>query len=129
MSDRDKNRPIDCEARSVIQKFHDTLAIFLALMFLGIPLFLVLANGLSNLSSLPVAVWMAALRSVLIAGGPLAAAARVLDKHVAHLGAQVRPGLALLRPLVGVHPDRLLHRRDELGRRRHQEDRHMQEDE
>ena len=63
------DRPIDCEARSVIQKFHDTLAIFLALMFLGIPLFLVLANGLSNLSSLPVAVWMAALRSVLIALG------------------------------------------------------------
>ena len=38
------DRPLDCEARSVIQKFHDTLAIFLALMFLGIPLFLVLAK-------------------------------------------------------------------------------------
>jgi len=66
------DHPIDFEARAVAQKIQDGAIIFLALMFLGIPLIWVLIDGISSLSSLPVTVWTAAMRSVLIALGATA---------------------------------------------------------
>jgi thiamine transport system permease protein len=61
------DRPIALGRHSTLQKYLDGVVIGVALLFLGLPLLLVLGNGLASVTSLSVAVWMAALRSVLIA--------------------------------------------------------------
>ena len=66
------DRPIALGRHSTLQKYLDGVVIGAALLFLGLPLLLVLGNGLGSVTSLPAAVWMAALRSVLIALGATA---------------------------------------------------------
>ncbi len=66
------DRNIHFGSLPIWQNIVDGVVIMLALMFLGLPLFLVLVNGLSSIASLPLPIWMAALRSVLIALGATA---------------------------------------------------------
>ena len=66
------DRPIALGRHSTLQKYLDGVVIGAALLFLGLPLLLVLGNGRGSVTSLPAAVWMAALRSVLIALGATA---------------------------------------------------------
>lgn len=60
--------PFVVEAGSLAQRLSDSVLIVLAALFLILPIGVVVADGLPQVPGLPVAVWAAAGRSVVVAG-------------------------------------------------------------